>query len=261
MLFFLLIIIGLITGILAGLLGIGGGVITVPAMYYLFQYYDFPLDHLMHTCIATSLASTMLTSLGSTWSHHRKSSILYTALKMIVPGLVIGCVSGAAVSYFLSSNTLKAIFGIMAIVFAIYFFFPKLPQIKIANAPNQSLGLFGFVVGNLSSLLGVGGGIFMVPILLGYQMSLQSSVATSSASTLATALTGTLSYLVIAQGQVSGPDSFGYIQIPAFLTIGICSLATTSWGSKLAHTLPPTLIKKVFACALAATGVAMILGS
>lgn len=254
------IIIGLVTGILAGLLGIGGGVITVPAMFYLFQYYHFPHEHLMHTSVATALAATFLTSLGSTLAHQKKKAVLPGVLKIIAPGLVVGCILGAVISSYLPSSALQILFGAMAIVFAIYFFFPKLPPLKIAPEPNYSLIGFGIAIGCLSSLLGIGGGIFMVPILLGYHVQIQNAVASSSAGTLVTAFVGSIVYLFIAEGQATLPDTIGYVDIPAFLAIGICSLLTTSWGCKLAHTLPPLLIKRIFAIALAVTGCAMILG-
>ena len=256
----LFVIVGLITGILAGLLGIGGGVITVPAMYYIFSDSDLPKDHLMHVCIATALAATFITSLGSTWSQHKKQAIFPHVLKMIVPGLCIGCIAGAILGFFLSSHTLQLIFGCMSVVFAVYFFFPQLPHLHIAHHPNYSLIIFGLVIGALSSLLGVGGGIFMVPILLGYHVSLKNSVATSSAGTLVTAFIGSLIYLGIAYNRAPIPHSIGFIDIPAFLAIGFCSLATTTLGVKLSHTLSPVLIKRIFSVALAATGIAMLLG-
>lgn len=255
------IIVGLVTGILAGLLGIGGGVITVPAMYYLFKAAHFPEEDLMHTCVATALAATMLTSIGSTWSHHKKGALIPSVIKLIAPGLMMGCLLGAMIATYLSGNALRITFGSMAALFAIYFFFPKLPPLHIAHAPNKSLVLFGICIGTLSSLLGVGGGIFMVPILLGYKVSMQNTVAASSAGTLVTAFMGTIVYLYIAYGKTYTLDTIGYIDIPAFLAIGLCSLATTSLGCKLSHSLPTGIIKRVFAIALAATGIAMILSS
>jgi uncharacterized membrane protein YfcA len=260
MLFILFILVGAITGVLAGLLGIGGGVITVPALYYILSYYGFPQGQIMHTAIATALASTVLTSLGSTWSHQKKQAILFPALKWIVPGLVAGCFLGAVLSYYLTSEMLETIFGAMAILFALYFFFPKLPPLHIASRINKSLALFGVAVGALSTLLGVGGGIFMVPILIGYQVPMRNVVATSSAGTLATAFIGSLLYLAMTWDKATLPQSIGYIQVPAFLMIGIFSFSTTSLGVRLAHVLPASLIKRIFAIALAATGLAMLLG-
>ncbi len=258
--FVLLIIIGLITGVLAGLLGVGGGVITVPAMYYLFQFYEFPAPFLMHTCIATALAATTITSSGSSWSHYKKKAIDFSVLKQIVPGLIVGCLAGAFLSRYLSSRALEILFGGMSILFSVYFFAPKRPDLYIAPHPNRSLLLFGLMIGALSSLLGVGGGIFMVPLLLAYQVPLPRTVASSSAGTLATAFVGSLAYLYLAKEPTGIPFTLGYIQIPAFLLIGLGSLATTSLGCKLAHSLHPGLIKKIFATALCTTGLAMILG-
>jgi hypothetical protein len=257
---FLFLIVGLVTGVLAGLLGIGGGVITVPALYYILYFYGFPQERLMHVCIATALAATCLTSIGSTWSHYRKGSILPAALKIIVPGLVIGCIIGASLTYFLPNAFLRTAFGVMALLLAIYFFFPKLPALYIAPHLNKSLALIGVGVGCLSSLLGIGGGIFMVPALLGYQVHMRNVIATSSAGTLVTALVGTLAYLIIAWHKPHLPNTFGYIEIPAFLAIGLCSFFTTSLGVKLAHTLSPHLLKRIFAFALGLTACAMLFG-
>lgn len=254
------IVLGLCTGVLAGLLGIGGGVITVPALYYILRAYGVPPDHIMHISIATALASTLFTSIGTTWSHYRRKAVMPSILKILIPGLLVGCLLGAILTSYLPSDSLRIIFGCMALILAIYFFFPKLPHFQIAPHPNKSLSFIGVIVGCLSTLLGVGGGIFMVPVLIGYHVPLGNTVATSSAGTLVTAFTGTLLYLWIAKGATPLPDTVGYINISAFLFIGLFSLLTTSWGSKLAHTLSHNLIKRIFALALAGTGIAMITG-
>jgi uncharacterized membrane protein YfcA len=249
MFFVLLIFLGLTTGLLGGLLGIGGGVITVPALYYLLSYYDFPSQYLMHTCIATSLASTILTSSGSTFAHARKKTHHVSAILFIIPGLIFGCILGAMSSHWFSSNTLRTIFGCMAILFALYFFFPKLPPLHIRHKPDISLSCFALLIGTLSSLLGVGGGLFLIPVLLGYRLHLNNAIATSSAGTLTTALTGSLAYFWINSDLVN---------LSAFLCIGLSSLCTTHLGCQLAHILPHTLIKRIFACALGLTGLVMI---
>lgn len=258
--FILFIIVGLFTGVIAGLLGVGGGIITVPALYYILRAYHFPEDHIMHICVATSLAATLFTSIGSSWAHHRRKAMMPSVLKLLVPGLLIGCVAGAVLTSFLPSAVIRILFGILAMLFAIYFFFPKLPPLRIASRPNRTLFFFGLPIGCLSTLLGVGGGIFIVPVLIGYQIALTNVIAISSAGTLATALGGSLLYLWIAKGAAALPDTIGYIHIPSFLLIGLCSLLTTSWGVHLAHELPPVLIRRIFAVALALTGFAMIVG-
>lgn len=258
MIIFLFIVVGLVTGLLAGLLGIGGGIITVPSMFYLFHLVENKPENLMQICVATALATTLMTSIGSTFSHHKKKTIIPSVLKIVVPGLVVGSILGSYTSTFLSSRVLQIFFGSISFLFAIYFFFPKLPQIHIAPKPNQYLILFGVLVGALSSLLGVGGGIFLIPIFLGYHISLHNTVASSSASTLATALIGTVLYLFIGYGKQTSPNTIGYIHVPAFLLMGISSLFTTSIGVKLSQVLSPHITKQIFAIVLGFTGLSMI---
>ncbi len=253
------IIIGLVTGLLSGLLGIGGGVISVPALFYILHHYGFDTTYLMHTCIATSLGATLITSAGSSFAHHKKRALLPSVLKIIIPGLIAGCIAGAFISTVLPSHFLQIFFGIMALLLSLYFFFPKLLQGHIAERPTKTLSLFGIIIGALSTLLGVGGGIFMVPVLLAYRVPIQNAVASSSAGTLTTALAGTAIYLFIAHGKDVGPNMIGFISIPALLGIGVSSLLTTSSGAKLAHILPAHIVRRIFAIALAVTGVSMIL--
>lgn len=212
----------------------------------------------MQICVATALATTLITSLGSTLSHHKKKTILPHVLKIVIPGLVAGCILGAICSTFLSSRSLQIFFGTISILFAIYFFFPKLPQLNIAPHPNKYLTLFGIAIGFLSSLLGVGGGMFLIPVFLGYHISLHNTVASSSASTLATALAGTIIYLLIGFDKSTIPYSVGYIYVPALLLMGFSSLFTTSLGVKLAHFLPPAVTKRIFSIVLVFTGLSMI---
>jgi len=251
---------GAITGILAGMLGIGGGVITVPLLYFVLQYYPFPKEEVMHVAIATALATTFVTSCGATWSHHRRKAVLFHTLKWIVPGLAVGCIAGAILTLYLPNELLRYIFGVVVILLSVYFFFPKLPPLHIASQLNWTMGLWTLGVGCLSTLLGVGGGMFMVPILLGYQMHMKNAVAVSSVSTLVSALFGSIAFIVIAQNASPLPQSIGYINLPGFLTLGLSSLLTTAVGVKLAHTLPTSLIKRIFACALAITGAALLIG-
>lgn len=252
--------VGICAGGLAGLLGIGGGVIAVPALYYILGFYGIPDERLMHVAAATALASTFVSSLSSSWLFYLKKEIVPSVLKFTIPGIIMGSGLGVFLIHFLSTSSLRVVFGGMALLFAVYYFFPKLPQLRIALAPNRSLILFGFIFGALSSLLGVGSGLFMFPILLGYRLSISESAGTSSIGTLVSALVGSLAYLYIGRGDLDLPHTIGYIQIPAFLGIGFSSFFTAWMGAKLTPVLPTAQIKRVFAVALAFTGIVMILG-
>lgn len=253
------IITGLITGLLSGLLGIGGGVITTPVMFAIFQMYGFKLPHLMHTCIATSLAATMITSLGSSFSHHKKTAITLEISKFLYPALALGCFFGGGLSYLLETKTLQIIFGIMTLIIAIRFLFPKILSFKIAQNPDKSLCFFSFFIGVLSTLLGIGGGVFLVPLLLGYNLSLPKSVSYSALGTLISSIVGSLIYVIIAFGYEKQPDCLGFIYVPAAIFLGFSSLITTSFGAHLAHRLPQAIVEKIFALALIFTGISMIL--
>jgi uncharacterized membrane protein YfcA len=146
----------------------------------------------------------------------------------------------------------------MALLFGIYFFFPRLPEPRLGAAPSPILSLYGLLIGFLSSLLGVGGGIFIVPLLLAYQVPLLGAIATSSASTCLTTLIGSVTYLLTAW-QSELPHTWGYIEIPAFLSLSLGSLLTARWGVFLARVLPRDRVKRVFAVVLAMTGISMLL--
>lgn len=254
----LFILCGLLTGLLAGLLGIGGGLVTVPAIYYLLPLAGFPEEKIMQVAVGTSLAATFITSLASTWAHYQRKTILLSAFKLIVPGMIFGCIFGALIAHLLPSNYLRDIFGCVAILFGIYFFFPRFPHPNFGSSPNYTLSFFGLGIGTLSSLLGIGGGIFTVPVFLGYKLPMKNAVGTSSSATLVTALVGTITYLFISWHKPSIPETFGYIELPVFFAISLGSVSTSWLGVKLSHVLHTDMIKKIFACACAFTGIVML---
>lgn len=250
---------GMLSGLLAGLLGIGGGIVTVPILYYTYLYLsEIPPEKIIQVSICTSLAATSVTALAATWVHKQKQNIVPSLLLLMVPGLFLGCVAGAIAVHWVSGAFLRLFFGFMAVLFGTYFFFPHLPQPHLGDTPSPTLSLFGLAIGVLSSLLGIGGGVLIVPLLLAYRVPTQQAVATSSAATLVTALIGSITYLFIAWHQPELPHTFGYIEIPAFLTLSLGSLATARLGVHLAKTLPKTLVQRVFACALGVTGLFML---
>ncbi len=250
---------GVLSGTLSGLLGIGGGIVTVPVIYYTLTHLGYSESEAMQTAITTSLAATFVTTFASTWSHHQKKAVEYSILKYLAPGLLIGCIAGVLTAHLIPAHFLRIFFGSMAALLGCYFFFPQFPHPNFGPSPNYTLFFFGILVGCLSSLLGIGGGIFTIPILLGYQVSMRGSVATSSASTLFTAFVGSLSYLYISWNKPSEPETFATVDIPAFLAISLASSLLAPVGVKLSQILPTPIVKRIFALALAATGVTMLL--
>ncbi|MDE3045785.1 MAG: sulfite exporter TauE/SafE family protein [Verrucomicrobiota bacterium] len=246
---------GLAIGLLAGLLGIGGGLLAVPATYVVLIWYGFD-GNVMHLAIATSLAVTTVTSLASTLAHHQARHIQFTALGFLMPGLAIGSISGAHLAHLLSAHFLSLIFGNIAILLGFYFFFHRLPLPHFGHKPNLTLALFGLVIGHLSSLLGIGGGTFTFPVLLGYPFSATAIAATSSAATFFTALIGTIMFLIIPSP--SHAETYGSIYLPAFLSMAIPSLLTAPIGVYLARKVHIDILKRIFACIVILIGASMI---
>lgn len=235
------LLLGLMSGFLSGLLGIGGGVITVPVLYYLLGS--------MQASIATSLAAIVVTTSVASFIHYRKGQkALHSALGYLLPGLIIGCISGAELAHLLPTPLLRTIFGIVAIFLGIYFAIPHFPIPKIASRPNPLMTFFGLLIGHLSSFLGIGGGIFTIPLLLAYHIPIPALVMTSSLATLATSLIGTITYLVLEPH---------HIYLPALISISLGSICTTPLGVKLAHSLPAPTIRRIFGWVLAIIGLVM----
>lgn len=258
-LLFFFFLTGIGSGFIGGLLGIGGGVLTVPALFFLFRFTDLLPGRLMQVAISTSLATTFVTAGVSTLLQMKKKAIHFDSIQWLIPGLLVGCVGGAVIVHLLPSLYLREFFGGMAILLGCYYFFPHLPFPRLGSAPNRTLSFFGLGIGALSSLLGIGGGTFTVPLLQCYQVPMKNAVATSSGATFATAFIGSVTYLIIAWNKPELPETFGYIEIPAFLAISLGSLCSTPFGVKLAHALHSDRIKRIFSCFLILTGFFMMI--
>jgi len=252
------VVLGLISGLFAGLLGIGGGVVTVPLLYYIFLSTHMPPDKVMQIAVSTSLAAAIVTSGMATFVQMRKKAIQVSVLKRMMPALLIGGAIGSLSAHYMPSKDLRLVFGIMALLLGIYFFFPRLPSLYIARSPNRSLPLISLVIGALSTMLGIGGGSLTFPVLLGYQLPAKNASATSSATTFITTCIGTLVYLIVAWNLPEFPSTFGYIELPAFFAISIGSILTAPLGVKLSHILRVSLIKQTFGICLSIVGLSML---
>lgn len=255
---FLFFLSGLVSGLLAGLLGIGGGLISVPVLYYLLPHLGLSSTHLMQIAVSTSLASTVLTATVSSWSHVRKKGILFALSKYLFPPLIVGSAAGAFIAHSISSDFLLYCFAIASLLIGAFLFFAPTPLPLLANRPNWSLSLFVAIIGLLSSLLGVGGGIFMVPLLLSYHLSWKESIGTASATTLASAIFGTIFYLYFDTSQPT-PSTFHSIYLPAFFLISLASFCTAPLGVKWAHSLPTPQLKRIFGALVFLIGWVMVL--
>lgn len=256
----LLLATGAIAGVLAGLLGIGGGVVIVPALVIVYQVHQVDSAVMMHSAIGTSLATIVITSLSSIRAHQSHGAILWSVFWQLTPGILIGALLGAAVADALPSNTLKFLFAPFLIAIAIQLALGKPPKAH-RQLPGK-VGMFSVanLVGLISSLFGIGGGSLNVPFMTWCNVSVRKAVATSAAVGLPIALAGSLGFIITGWGVAARPEwSFGYINIPAMLSIVIMSTLTAPYGAKLAHTLPTKTLKRVFAVLLVILAIKLFL--
>lgn len=253
------IAIGSLAGITGGLLGIGGGVIIVPSLLFLFSFLGFPKEHLMHIAIGTSLACTTINAFAATYFHNRQNKVDWVAIRKITPGVAIGSILGALIAIHISSSLLQVIFGFFLLGIALQFMKTKKQkeQKEVIYPRMLVFSIWGSFVSCLSNLLGIGGGIFMIPLLTFYHFHPRKIIGTSSCLSFLISFFGTLFFIYKAYYSNSG--SSGYIYFPAFLIIGIFGTCTAFYGVKLAQTISLSLIRKIFAISMLTIGIFMVL--
>lgn len=245
----LLLLIGAVAGVLAGLLGVGGGIVLVPAFFYLFSSLGYSGDSLMQVCLATSLATIIVTSARSVMSHHKKGAVDWDILRSWAPGIVIGAVLGVFVANRLESNVLTLLFGVLGICIGLYMGFGK-NDLKLSEEmpKGAKLALFSPPVGFLSVLMGIGGGSFGVPLMTLHGRPIHRAVATAAGFGVIIAVPSVIGFLITKPtGTNLPPFTIGYVNWLAFLIIIAMTIFTAPLGAKLAHILNPKTLKRVFA--------------
>ena len=243
---------GAVAGLLAGLLGVGGGLVLVVALVWLLPQQGVPAASVMHAALATSLASIVLTGLSSARSHHRRGGVMWASVWRLVPGLLLGGALGGWVAGFLSGEVLRWGVAGFCTLAAIQLIFGQPPALGHQQQPDSPwlLGA-GLLIGLVSALVGIGGGSMTVPLLIALGAAPVRAVGTSSACGVAIALASATSYALLAPPALAmPPGSIGFIYLPAALGIAAASLAMAPLGVRLAHRLPGATIKRVFAVLL-----------
>lgn len=255
-----LLLLGGVSGILAGLLGIGGGIVLVPGLYHLFLYMGYEPSNLMHLAVGTSLAVIIPTGLSSARAHAKKGAVEFNIVRMIAAGLVIGVIAGTVIAWKISGEALTAIFAIALVVFAVLMNIPRAEKTgAFLSQPTASIG--GFFVGLLSSLMGIGGATLNVPFLTLHGVPIHKAIGSSSAMGPLIAIPGTIGFIVVGW-HVSNlpPLSFGYISLAAFLVIAPASALAAPFGAALAHRLNVKHMRLVFSFFLIVVALKMISG-
>ncbi|MEY4769056.1 MAG: hypothetical protein RL637_1695 [Pseudomonadota bacterium] len=241
------LLLGMIAGFFAGLFGIGGGLIMVPILVWLFSYLMIAKELIMLMAIATSLATISLTALAASYGHYRQARLLWDYIARLTPGIIIGSISGAFIAQQMSADQLKLIFASFLIVIGIQLWRSAPLSSPIYLISKNWDYLIGLMIGSISAILGIGGGTLTVPYLIKRGVTIHQSVAISSACGFPIAIAGSLSFIQLGWHHPQLPIySFGYIYLPAFIAMAIGSLFTAALGAKCAHYLPAAQLKRYF---------------
>ncbi|MGC0225590.1 sulfite exporter TauE/SafE family protein [Pseudooceanicola nitratireducens] len=244
----LLAVIGAFAGVLAGLLGVGGGIVLVPAFFYAFQTLGFTGDKLMQLCLATSLATIIVTSLRSLQSHNKKGAVDWDILKTWGAGIAIGAVIGVIAASSLRSVALQALFGVLAMVIGLYLAFGKSEWRLAEDMPKGPMRwILSPLVGFLSVLMGIGGGSFGVPLMTLYGRPIHRAVATAAGFGVIIAVPSVIGFLMIQlPPETRPPLTIGAVNLPAFGVVIAMTLLTAPLGARLAHATDPKPLKRIF---------------
>lgn len=244
----LLLATGAVAGVLAGLLGVGGGIVLVPAFFYVFGALGFDGPQLMQMCLATSLATIIVTSLRSVLSHNKKGAVDWAILRSWAPGIVLGAVLGMLVAASLRSSSLQFIFGILALIVGLYMSFGRSTW-RLADEMPKGAGRLAAspALGFLSVLMGIGGGSFGVPFMSLHGVAIHRAVATAAGFGVVIAVPAVIGFLFVAiDPALRPPFTLGAVNLVAFVVVIAMTLITAPWGVKLAHAMDAGPLKKAF---------------
>ena len=253
--------IGAVAGVMAGLFGIGGGVILVPALIFLFQAHGVSPEIVTQLAVGTSLATILFTGSASAWTHHRNGNVDWTAVRGMSLWIVIGTQLGAVLAGTLHGITLKRLFGLFELVIA--------ARMLIASEPHpdgkqhSTIGTYtlgGLAIGVISSLFGIGGGTLTVPLLVHLlNRPIKIAIGTASAQGVIIALFGTAGFIYQGWGHAGLPaDAWGFVSPKAALLIAIISTLTAPIGASLTHRLRPVSLSRAFGIFLIFIGMKLV---
>ena len=253
-------LLGMVAGVLAGLLGVGGGLVLVAALVLLLPAQGVPADAAMHAALATSLASVVVTACASTLAHHRRGGVVWPSVAWLLPGLLLGGLAGSFIAKDIAGNALRWFVVGYCLLAALQLALGLPRRSGTAIAPpgasptpvGPGLSLAGIVIGAVSALVGIGGGSMTVPLLVWRGVSPVRAVGSSSACGIAIGLSAALGYA--SGGAIPGmpAGSVGYVYLPAAIGIAITSLLMAPVGASLAHRVSPLALKRIFAAFLLA---------
>ncbi|WP_282094863.1 sulfite exporter TauE/SafE family protein [Epibacterium ulvae] len=241
--------IGAIAGVLAGLLGVGGGIVLVPTFFYTFQTLGYGGDQLMQICLATSLATIIVTSLRSVSSHHKKGAVEWEILRRWGPGIVVGAAIGVVAVSALRSSSLQLLFGVLGLLIGTYMGLGR-SEWRLGDEMPKGVkrAVLSPMVGFLSVLMGIGGGSFGVPLMSLHGVAIHRAVATAAGFGVIIAVPSVIGFFFVAiDPAVRPPFTVGAVNLGAFAIVVAMTTLTAPIGVRLAHSMNPKPLKRIFA--------------
>lgn len=251
---------GGLAGFLAGLLGIGGGLILVPGLFFSLSAFGYDTGHLMHLVIGTSLAIIIPTGLSSALSHAKRKSVRADLVRRIGPGILAGVALGTLIAAQLSGDGLKLVFAVLLLFLSALMMVDSARHHWAKDVPGQPwAALAGGMIGTLSALMGIGGATVSVPYMTLCRVPIHQAVGTASALGMVISVPAALGYVMIGWGQGGLPPfSFGYVNLPAFFLIAPFSILVAPWGARSAHAISAPALRKAFAVFLVIVSLRML---
>ena len=245
LLYFLL---GSFSGVLAGVFGIGGGIIIIPTFFYIFSYLAFPDEILSHMVLGSSLGVIAFSSISSTFSHHSKGAVNWRLIKVVAPSIVIGSSLGGLTAGYLESSTLQGLVSLFLVVASVQLIFEFPPPSQNPKTNLAGPVIAGGGIGWLSGVFGIGGGIFSVPYFYHRGLKMMHAIGTSAACGIPIAIAGSISYILIGYENLNLPEySVGYVYLPATIIVGVMSSLTAKFGVNIAHRMKQKKLRIAFA--------------
>ena len=250
-------------GFLAGLLGIGGGLVIVPVLSIILLHFEIlPAEQVVIAAIATSLASILFTSTSSAIAHHKNGNVPWTLAPWVMTGVALGALISGFIAALLPEQVVRLVFAVTVVLIAIKMFVSNKREPSVErDMPNKGvLTIMTTITGGLSAMIGIGGGALLVPLLTFFSVDMKKAIGCASACGIVIALFGSIGYISSGSGHFALEDGFaGFVYLPALFGIICTSWFTAPLGAKATHHLPVTLVKKIFAALLLVTAVKMIM--
>lgn len=253
--------IGACAGLMAGLFGVGGGLIVVPGLAFVFQHtHIIPDNILMYVAVGTSLAAMIITSQAAVKSHHKLGNVLWQVFHKLWTGLIPGTIAGSIAATWIPTYWLRIFFGIFLLVVAVRMLTAKPPSRQGHFPQPWIIFISTFSIGLISGLLGIGGGVLIVPFMAYCGVEMRKIAALSNLCALAIALTGAIAFMIIGlQDTRAIPFTTGYVYWPAVFLIGITSSLLAPIGTQLNYSLPVHQLKYGFIILLILTALKMLI--